>query len=176
MGVRQFSFAAQSVSSAAFPLLAPAGTAGAPSFSFAAHSNSGIYDGGTGALVFSIVGTPEVTIQTDLVQFQSDNASISMGAAADVRLWRDAAAVLALKNGATVQTLRVYSSTTSSKYASLTHTGSVAVLSDTTSGVRIGATSGNVGFYGTAPVALQTGVAATATAVRAVLINLGLCT
>lgn len=36
--------------------------------------------------------------------------------------------------------------------------------------------SGNIGFYGTAPIAQQTGVAVTAAGIHAALVNLGLIT
>lgn len=42
--------------------------------------------------------------------------------------------------------------------------------------VRLGQSGGSVGFYGTTPVALQTGVAVSAAGVHAALVNLGLIT
>ena len=44
------------------------------------------------------------------------------------------------------------------------------------SGVRLGAAGGRVGFYGTTPIALQTGVAVTAAGIHAALVALGLIT
>lgn len=44
------------------------------------------------------------------------------------------------------------------------------------SGVRLGAAGGRVGFYGTTPIALQTGVAVTAAGLHAALVSLGLIT
>ena len=43
-----------------------------------------------------------------------------------------------------------------------------------TSAVRLGATGGSVGFYGTTPVAKQTGVAVTAQGIHDALVALGL--
>lgn len=43
-----------------------------------------------------------------------------------------------------------------------------------TAGVRLGATGGSIGFYGTTPVAKQTGVAVSAAGIHAALVNLGL--
>ena len=52
-----------------------------------------------------------------------------------------------------------------------------ALVTETAAGaVRIGRTSGSVGFYGTAPVALQTGVAVTAQVIHDALVALGLIT
>lgn len=45
-----------------------------------------------------------------------------------------------------------------------------------TGGAQLGFTGGRVGFYGTAPIALQTGVAVTAGGVHAALVALGLIT
>jgi len=173
---RQFSFAAQSVNSAAFPLLAPSGTAAAPSYAFSAASNYGIYINGATVLVaggLDILGasTTQVIIGSNAALVWSATG-IGTG---DTILQRIAASVLGMKDGSTAQEIRVFGSAT--KYASLTHNNTITILSDSGgSGVRVSATGANLGFYGTAPVALQTGVAATATAVRAVLINLGLCT
>lgn len=55
--------------------------------------------------------------------------STAISATADVFLYRDAAAVLALKNTTTAQTLRIYGNTTGSHYLNMTHDGTNAVLS-----------------------------------------------
>lgn len=53
----------------------------------------------------------------------------------------------------------------------------VALIQETSSGnLRLGKTGGNVGFYGTTPVALQTGVAVSSAGIHAALVNLGLIT
>ena len=52
-----------------------------------------------------------------------------------------------------------------------------AIIQETSSGnIRLGKTGGNVGFYGTTPIALQTGVAVTAGGVHAACVALGLFT
>jgi hypothetical protein len=52
-----------------------------------------------------------------------------------------------------------------------------ALVTETANGaVRIGRTGGTVAFYGTTPIALQTGVAVTAGGVHAALVALGLIT
>lgn len=45
-----------------------------------------------------------------------------------------------------------------------------------TKAVRLGGTGGTIGFYGTAPIALQEGVAVTAGGIHAALVALGLIT
>ena len=45
-----------------------------------------------------------------------------------------------------------------------------------TGGVQLGSGGGRVGFYGTTPIALQTGVAVSAAGIHAALVNLGLIT
>jgi hypothetical protein len=54
--------------------------------------------------------------------------------------------------------------------------GNPVIVNTGTSAIRIGATGGTVGFYGTTPIALQTGVAVTAGGVHAAMVALGLIT
>jgi len=177
---RQFSFAAQSVSSAAFPLRAPDGTAAAPSYSFSTQTGTGFWMWASGTIAFASGGSSTIAFKAASVDLASGqtlgwSSSDPTAAGSDLVLNRIAANVLGIKDGSSAQEIRIFGSAT--KYASLTHNNTITILSDSGgSGVRVSATGANLGFYGTAPVALQTGVAATATAVRAVLINLGLCT
>lgn len=53
---------------------------------------------------------------------------------------------------------------------------SLSIRGKGTGGAEIGGSSGRVGFYGTAPIAQQTGVAVTANAIHAALVALGLFT
>jgi hypothetical protein len=55
----------------------------------------------------------------------------------DVGWFRDAANIMALKLSSSAQTLRVYGTTTGSKYAQLTHDGTNAVLSASSGNVHI---------------------------------------
>ena len=170
-------FSAFSVNSSAFPLLAPNGTAEAPSYSFSGATNYGLtYASST--LYLDIGGALRHQFDDASYYLTSDSAVIYLGASSDVRLYRDAAAVLALKNGTTAQEFRVYGTTTGPKYASLSHNATIAILdsSPNTDGIRTGSTGGKVGFYGTAPIALQTGVAVSAAGVHAALVALGLIT
>lgn len=182
--------ASSSLTSAAFPLLAPNGTAAAPSYAFSSTGNSdnGIYLSNDNVVSISCAGAEAARFQPDFFTLLSDSQVIRMGAGADVILARDAAAVLALKNGATAQTFRVYGTTTGTKYLSLSHNGTDALIDTASSsgqitiggtnatGVRVGGTGLNVGFYGTTPIALQTGVAVSAAGVHAALVALGLIT
>lgn len=64
---------------------------------------------------------------------------------ADVSLYRDAAAVLALKNSTTAQTFRVYGTTTGSKYTSVLHDGTDGSVSTSAGDLYLNPT-GNVKF------------------------------
>ena len=55
-------------------------------------------------------------------------------------------------------------------------TGQPLVVVTATGAIRVGRTGGTVGFYGTTPIALQTGVAVTAGGIHAALVALGLIT
>ena len=135
---------ATSISSAAFPLLAPNGTAAAPSYSFSAETTLGLYRAGAGNLVVGVGGDGCHSFQASAF---ITNALYLDYANADVRLVRDAAAVLALKNGTTAQEFRVYGTTTGSKYGSLKHNGTNALLTTTAGSILIGdASFPNVAF------------------------------
>ncbi len=180
---------ATKISSAAFPLLAPNGTAGAPSYSFSGNTNSGMYNT-SGVVGFSSGGGYKFDVNSigvgvgsaSIIGFHGDD---TVSGTIDVMLARDAAAVLALKNGTTAQEFRVYGTTTGSKYLSVKHNGTNGILDISSGTFLIGqgttpivvANSGaSLGFYGTSPIALQTGVAVTAGGIHAALVALGLIT
>ena len=54
-------------------------------------------------------------------------------------------------------------------------TGAISALVAST-GVKVGATGDKLGFYGTAPISLQTGVAVSSAGIHAALVALGLIT
>jgi hypothetical protein len=54
--------------------------------------------------------------------------------------------------------------------------GNPVIVNTGASAIRLGRTGGTVGFYGTTPIALQTGVAVSAGGVHAALVALGLIT
>lgn len=119
-----------SLSSAAFPLVGPVGSASAPTYA-AGAANTGVYSASAGAdISVSIGGTRVLAIQATNIQLLSDAAVIYLGAGADTLIARDAANVVALKNSTTAQTFRVYGTTTGPKYASLAHDGTNLILSE----------------------------------------------
>jgi hypothetical protein len=65
----------------------------------------------------------------------------------DLRLWRDAAGVLAQRNSGSAQTFRVYGTTTGPKHIQLQHTGINGVIA-LTGGGYINLAGGNVGIGG----------------------------
>jgi hypothetical protein len=52
--------------------------------------------------------------------------------------------------------------------------GTAVLVNTGAAAIRVGGSGGSVGFYGTAPIALQTGVAVTAEGIHAALVALGL--
>ena len=120
-----------------FPLLAPNGTAAAPSYSASASPTDGMYFAQAGSVDFAIAGTRTAYIQANSVGILSDTGTFILGLAADVKLTRDAAAVLALKNGTTAQEFRVYGTTTGSKYVRLSHNGTDAIFQSSSATERI---------------------------------------
>jgi len=92
-----------------FPLLAPNGTAGAPSYSFSATPTTGMFKSGPNALDFSIQGTDLFTFATSGRFFISaDAAQIIAGAGADAILARDAPNIWAQVNSTNPQVFRIY--------------------------------------------------------------------
>lgn len=123
-------FLSTGVAAAAFPLLAPNGTAAAPSYSWSTsgYSDDGFFHGGAASIVhLSLNGVSKCAwITADKMALASDMAlafhsgtNVDSGSS-DVYLSRDAAAVLALKNGTTAQEFRVYGTTTGPVYSLLT--------------------------------------------------------
>lgn len=126
------------------------GTAALPSYGFAGTTD-GMYCRTSGAVNFSAGGAVQMEIQNAFAILNSSGSyAWSSGtaglAAVDVALARDAAAVLALKNGTTAQALRVYGTTTGPKYLSLGHNGTDGFI-DTPAGaggIILGATNGTL--------------------------------
>lgn len=88
------------------------------------------------------------------------------GGTADTFLYRDAAAVLALRNTTTAQTFRIYGTTTGGKYLSLAHDGTNAIVSAssgevkvTTGGLTVGTSGSNITTIKRASVTLVAGTA-----------------
>ena len=152
------------------------GTAAAPSITFASETDLGLYRIGT-----SVLGVAEANAARWAFDgsgatwdFAINSAgalkwSTTLGSASDLYLFRDAAAVLALKNAANAQTFRVYGTTTGPKYLSLSHDGTNGVI-DTA------ASSGTVSIAPTNATSVTIGKAVTSLAGQATSGALGVTT
>jgi hypothetical protein len=156
---------------------APDGTTGNCAYSFASDPDTGFIWTATGTIRYIADGGGGTEFGSVYLWIRSDSAIIYMGASTDTRIYRDAAGVVAIKNSTTAQEFRVYGTTTGPKYLSLSHNGTISIVTDSGGdGVRFGSTGGKVGFYGTNPIALQTGVAVDSAGIHAALVALGLIT
>lgn len=165
------------------PIIGPNGTAAAPALAFS-DANKGIF-GGTNTISITIAGSEFYRFQSTGILFLGNSQTLTLGT--DTTLV-SAANVLEIKKTTSAQTLRVYGTTTGTKYISIAHDGTDGLIDVAASsgqltlggtnatGVRVGGAGLNVGFYGTTPIALQTGVAVTAAGIHAALVALGLIT
>ena len=120
-------------------------TIGSSSAALSIATSSGFYSTlsvGSGSIRFSLGGTISVNTAYDSQVLGSGiylgwSSTAAATGTADVLLYRDAAATLALKNSTTAQTLRVYGTTTGSKYLSLAHNGTNATISASSGSVLI---------------------------------------
>lgn len=123
------------------------GTAAVPSYSFIADTDTGFFRSGADAIDVSLAGTARFRFGTIGPQLASTDSlawsSGGIGATSDVLLLRDAANILAQRNGVNAQTFRVYGTTTNNNFASLAHNGTDTLL--TTSGGFIIIGASNVG-------------------------------
>lgn len=108
--------AAGSLSPSAYPLTAPDGSVSNPSYSFASDLGTGFYRGSTGQTLYSTNGVNSVMLANGVsvasgavIQWSSTAAATGAG---DVVLQRDAAGILAQRNGSTAQEFRVYNTFT----------------------------------------------------------------
>jgi len=100
-------------------ILAATSSDAAPAYAFSTATNTGLSArGGVGRLVSAGTGMAEYTSAgefrlggTGYFSF-ANTTSIEPGAASDVRLYRDTAATLALRNGAAAQTFNIYNTYT----------------------------------------------------------------
>lgn len=118
------------------------GTAAAPSLTFASDTDTGWFRRADNAATFLSSGTASVELNAPGIQLASTGSyrfsSGAIGSTSDVWIQRDAAAVLALKNGSTAQTMRIYGSATD--YLSLTY---ASLLWSTDGGGSLGALAAN---------------------------------
>jgi hypothetical protein len=105
-------------------IFAPNGTAGAPAYAFAAAGgDDGMYSEGAGDISFAISGARSVAIQSGAIYVLSNSGTLTFGATPDVIMVRDAANVLALKNGTNAQKFRVYGNASTTDYVEFGHDG-----------------------------------------------------
>lgn len=107
-----------------FPLLAPDGSAAAPSYAFASNPNTGIWLSAN-VLEFNVAGAVRFYVQSSSVSINSDTIPLTWGGGQDVQIVKDGAAdTLALKRTTNAQTFRVYGTTTGPQYGEVKSTGS----------------------------------------------------
>jgi len=93
-------------------ILAPDGSKSIPSYGLSSDTNTGFYKKASGTFSFSSNGQDGVyfgaATNPSVIQLALDTGFLAWGVNADVRLYRDAAAVLAQRNGTNAQEFRVY--------------------------------------------------------------------
>ena len=147
-------------------IIGPSGTAAAPSFGFSGDTTTGLYLSAVGSMDMTIAASATHRFNSDYANFigsvrvANNNvaSAISIGAANDVQLFRDAAAILAQRNGVNPQTFRIYGTTTGPAYLALTHNLTDAIISTTVGNVVIDdiTETSNKIFPGTDGAARQT--------------------
>jgi hypothetical protein len=111
------------------------GLVGAPSIGFINDTTTGFFRISASAIGATAGGTQALRIDGGGTII-NDGLSYRLGSAADVIIARDQAAILAIKNGATAQSIRVYGTTVNSNFVQLTHNGTNGII--TTSGGLFG--------------------------------------
>ncbi len=143
------------------PTLAPDGTFGAPSYSFASASDLGIFKATANVLGFSAAGTAEYKLTTGLFQGNLVGSGV-------------------IRNAISSSTLPTICPSTDDLNTGLGHAtadqlnaiaGGLTCMS-----IRNTAGARQVGFYDGVPISLQTGVAVTTAAIHAALVALRLFT
>lgn len=113
----------------------PDGSNTNPAYAFASSTNSGLYFSSIPRI--SVAGTLTYSFGSTQFFMHSDSAQIQMGASQDCNMARDAAAVLAHRNGTNAQTVRIYGTFTDSsnyeRFQIVTSAGTT-VLSQTQAG------------------------------------------
>lgn len=128
---------ASSISPGAFPLLAPDGTQSAPSYSFSNDTGVGFYRTASNAMGWATATNTVWNWNNAAANLGSgvtlgwSSATSAASAGADTILARDAAGILALKNGANAQALRIYFSTTGPVHLGITARTAGGVLTAT---------------------------------------------
>lgn len=129
------------------------GSSSIASVGFINSPSTGIYLSIAGAGIgYTVAGTPVFSTKSDRINLAASNilgwsSTSDPFVASDVLLVRDAAAILALKNGTTAQEFRVYGTTSSSKYSSLKHDGTNGIISASSGDITL--PSNNLSITGT---------------------------
>ena len=96
-------------------LLVTDGTAGAPTVSFTADTDTGFYRIGSNSIGVAIAGVAYVRIDGSINMANDSSFGWTSSAATatiDTVLWRDAANIIAMRNGTTAQIARIYNTFT----------------------------------------------------------------
>lgn len=122
--------AASTVLASAFPLVAPDGIPGAPSYSFSGEPTTGIYRVGASQLGLSLGGTLRFTFAAGVLVIAGGSPTITFGT--NTSLISSPAQVLSLQNGVNAQAFRVYKTTTGPQWIGFdTADASFSILSST---------------------------------------------
>jgi len=127
------------------------GSAVLPSLALASEPTTGWYRNAPGQLAFSYGTSPVLRLANGVLSLKSDvvlgwSASDPTTVATDVNLARDAAGVLGLRNSTTAQELRVWGTTTLSKYLKLKHDGTNGIIDVPEATATTGATQAGMGL------------------------------
>ena len=143
------------------------GTGSAPSIRRSAAAGTGIGFAAEAVGIAAGQGTYSIYMTSSRLAMASGhrlswtNTANDGTATEDVILARDAAATLALKDGANAQAFRIYGTTTGSKYLSLLHDGTNAVISASSGTLTLTGYTGGTGIVtlGTVTAGTWTGTA-----------------
>lgn len=137
--------------------LGPDGTASNPSYSFAGQTNLGFYRSGTDIIRVSVSGTDRFRFSTDNFDLLTNGGLLRFGSSNDVILTRDAANILAQRNGTTAQISRTYNTISGpdSEFFAIHWQANICFLRTDVTGTAT-ARQLNVGTQGAAAVYLRT--------------------
>lgn len=88
------------------------GSSGAPTYSFSGETTTGIYKTGASTVDISLGGTRSYAFHTTGAYFLSNSMSLFLGESSDLVLTRDAANMLAQRNGVNAQAFNIYNTYT----------------------------------------------------------------
>lgn len=120
-------------------LLAPNGSAASPNYSFANSTNWGFFWNAASTRI-DVAASASTVAGLDGAGFWTVTGGLGVGTvgAANILIQSDGAGITAIKNSTNAQTLRVYGTTTGTKYASIAHDGTNGVISVSSGSLSIG--------------------------------------